>query len=167
MGLIVGHNPLWICRPRPNPNQTDLTAQMWRQSGCNAEGPRICAWQSAWVGPAAEEGENIWIEKRNNVGVRCAPVVSLVLLLLYTRLSHQGEITSQLETTRGIFVWESSVGVVIQVDFIMDQSVAIQESLEREENCIIVSFLRTLNAYLWIICTLLQTKECLLQTNFN
>ena len=64
-GLYVGHNPLWITRLRPNPNQTDLTAQMWRHSERERERERfrISAWQAAWVGPAAEDRENIWIQK--------------------------------------------------------------------------------------------------------
>ena len=126
---------------------------MWRHCGRTERFGDSVRGSRSWVGPAAEEeeeeeeeeeSEHLDLKGRNNAGLRGTPEA-------FTR-------QCELKLLR-VFSWgEEEVGTQI---FGMDQSVAIQETLEREENCIIVSFFCLRQGLLWYNSKL---KDELLQT---
>lgn len=121
-----------------------MTAQMWRHCGCTRAILWISAWQ-IWVQPAAEEKEDEHLDRKgNNVGLHVAPEASLLLLLYTWRSLERGINYSQLPPCYFRCGKREWLKLSRKLVFIMDQSVAIQEALDREENCIIVSFLRAL-----------------------
>lgn len=85
---------------------------------------------SAWQ--TRVESAEVLESERNHVGLHWTPGASL--LRFYTRSSFEAHIN------RRIRVFSGGNPALKWTDFTMDQSVAIRETLEREENCAIVSF---------------------------
>lgn len=86
----------------------------------------------AWQTPG--ESAEVLESEGNHVGLHWTPGASL--LRFYTRRYFEAQINKCIR----VFFFSGGNPSTKWTDFRMDQSVAIRETLEREENCAIVSF---------------------------